>query len=630
MFCIPAALCAAWTVVAGKDLNWDLLNYHYYVPYELLGGRLDQDFFAASAQSYLNPLGYLPFYWMVSAGWHSVLVSVLLAIAHSTSIGLLYLLAMRLFVHRAPRECMVLSLLATALGAATWIFWPTVGTSFLDPLLAPLLLAGLLLLMLDSPRRAALRTAGAGLFFGAAAALKYSNALYALAALPLAVAVPAADVRARLRAGAAFIGGAALAVAALAGPWFALLMHEFGNPVFPLMNAVFRSPDAPAVNLANARFLPGGLTDAVALPFRMIALDRHLYSETFAPDARLAALVVVALALLVARLRGALPPERAFKGADWRILAFFAGAWILWSATSANARYGMVLLLAAGVVLARLGERLLPARTARVALLALLVVQGTMAIIASPTRWYIADPWSTRWLAYDVPEAAQRQPALYLSVELLPMAVIAPFLHPASSFVNFRGQHSLPSDAPRLVEQIERHRGKVRALGRRLELIDGAPSAAAVKAYDDAFRQLGYRLNPLDCFTIAWHPEYDTLSRAANRIAATSPSPEPLSVVSCGLIPAPRAPADIEAESRISRVFSRIEKQCRLFRGQTAVTETFGSGWLRHYNGLDARLEEFGGNVVLERYRSGEIIDLGRVSDWEHDGPASPSCARAA
>ncbi len=70
-FSIPALLCALWTVCAGKDVNWDLLNYHYYLPFELLAGRLGQDFFAASAQSYLNPVGYLPFYLMVASGWQS-------------------------------------------------------------------------------------------------------------------------------------------------------------------------------------------------------------------------------------------------------------------------------------------------------------------------------------------------------------------------------------------------------------------------------------------------------------------------------------------------------------------------------------------------------------------------------
>src|SRR5687768_4607906 len=92
IFGLPALLLAAWTVVAGKDLNWDLLHYHYYVAHSLLTGRFDHDYFAARTESYLNPLGYVPFYLMVQAGWHSVLVSMLLAAVHSASIGLLFLL----------------------------------------------------------------------------------------------------------------------------------------------------------------------------------------------------------------------------------------------------------------------------------------------------------------------------------------------------------------------------------------------------------------------------------------------------------------------------------------------------------------------------------------------------------
>src|ERR1700694_1917799 len=103
VFSIPAALCAGWTIFAGKDVNWDLLNYHYYAPFALLAARLEQDFFAASAQSYLNPVGYLPFYLMVSAGWHSVAVSMALAAAHSLCIGVFSLLSWKLLrTRRSP------------------------------------------------------------------------------------------------------------------------------------------------------------------------------------------------------------------------------------------------------------------------------------------------------------------------------------------------------------------------------------------------------------------------------------------------------------------------------------------------------------------------------------------------
>ena len=630
VFCLPAAVCAAWTVYAGKDVNWDLLNYHYYLPFELLAGRLGQDFFAASAQSYLNPIGYVPFYLMVSSGWHSVAVSIVLAVAHSLSIGLLYLLAWRLFARLRGRDRAILSILATALGASTAVYWETVGSSFLDPLLVPPMLAGLLLLLDESPR-AARRALAAGALFGAAAALKYSNAIYVLAALPLALAMPGLSGVARLRACLAYLAGGAAALAAMAGPWLALLMREFGNPVFPLMNGWFQSPYAPAVNMVSERFTPAEFTAVLSFPFRMIALDRGLYSENFAPDIRFAALLAAAVALPVVAARRNAPRERALRGEDWRVLAFFGASLVLWLASSANARYGLIVLLIAGVALARIAERLLPAGIARTALAVLLVVQLGTSVMASPPRWFIAEPWSLHWLPYDVPERALREPALYVTVEVLPMAVIAPFVHPASSFVNFRGQHSIPSDSPKLAALLERHRDRVRTLGRGLELVDGKPREEQLKAYDATLLRIGYRVDAEDCFTIPWRrDDADPLSRAANWLAASQLPHEPLSVVSCALRTAMRKPADDETERHVSVLFDRIEKTCpRLFRRQTAVTEPLGSGWSRHYPGLDARLEAYADRVILNRYRAAMHFDLGRLSDWEHEDAAVPAACRS-
>ena len=49
--------CLAWSWWAGRDLNWDQLNYHFYAAYHFLDGRLERDFMGASIQGYLNPAG---------------------------------------------------------------------------------------------------------------------------------------------------------------------------------------------------------------------------------------------------------------------------------------------------------------------------------------------------------------------------------------------------------------------------------------------------------------------------------------------------------------------------------------------------------------------------------------------
>lgn len=612
-FAAPAVLAAAWTVFAGKDVNWDLLNYHYYLPYELVDGRLDRDFFAASAQSYLNPLGYLPFYYMVSSGWHSVIASLALAIIHSTSVGLLFVIAWAMFGHLPGRHRVVFAVLAAALGAATWVFLPMVGSSFLDPLLAPIMLGGLALLLGGNAKHATL----AGVLFGAAAALKYSNAIFCAVAWLLAFAVPGGTPAARLRAAAAYAAGAAMALVLLAGPWFYVMAREFGNPVFPLMNAWFGSPYGPPYNIVSVRFTPEGLREAIALPFRMVVLDRTLYSENFAPDIRFAALVACALGLALVPRR-LLRPGASLQDSDWRVLAFFVLSLVLWIATSANGRYGLVVLLLAGLCLARLTERLLPLGAARVSLAVVLVLQVAMAATASPQRWFLAERWSTRWLPYKAPPRAQHEPALYLTVEPLPFAAVAPFLDRRSSFVNLRGQYTIPTDSPKLAALLDRHRGRLRVLGRTLELTAGKPDPQVVRTYDATLLRIGQRVDESDCFTIAWQPEEDSLARAANRVAGSPTAREPLSLVSCALRPAVRPLADLENEKRFSALFDHIEKSCPpLFHGQTAVTEPLGRGWSRNYTGLDARLEANGERVFLNRYGVDRFYNLGAPADWQ-------------
>jgi hypothetical protein len=627
VFAVPALLCAAWTLVAGKDVSWDLLNYHYYAPYEWLGGRLRQDYFAASGQSYLNPMGYVPFYWLVSIGWHSVVVAVLLAAAHASCISLLYLIAWRMFAHHAERERRVLAILASALGASSAIFWATVGSSFLDPLLAAPMLAGLLVLLGDSPRAPAWRALVAGLLFGSAAALKHSNALFALAAFPLALALPRVRGAARARAGLAYAAGGVLAVAVLAGPWMALMAREFGNPVFPLLNGWFQSPHAPAVNAAGGRFAIPDLWSALAFPFQLIAPDRTLYAEITAPDLRFAALVIAAAALpmkaFAERRRGG--GHSPLTGTDARVLGFFALAACLWLVSSANGRYGILVLLLAGLCLARLLERLLPLGPARIAMAALLVAQIAACSMITAPRWFIADRWSWHWLPFAVAEEGMRESALYLTVETLPMAAVAPSLHRDSSFVNLRGQYSIAPGNPRLEELLERHRGRVRIMGRFLQLgPDGRPREAVVAAYDSSLIRFGFRIDAGRCFAILWQPDdADALSRFANGMTSQPKDhAAALSMGSCALAAARRDPDHIEEERRVSVAFDRIEKLCPgLLRGHSAATEALGPEWMRNYPGLDARLETNRGRVIFDLYLKLRYYDLGPLAEWTKGEP---------
>ncbi len=629
LFGVPAILCAAWTVFAGKDLNWDLLHYHYYIAHSLLSGRFAQDYFAAGPVSYLNPIGYVPFYLMVSAGWHSVVVSVLLAALHGANLALLFVLAWSLFRHHPWRQRTALSVLAAAVGAASAVFWATVGTSFLDPLLPVPMLAGVVLLLRAQPADAIQRSAWAGVLFGAAAALKYSNTFYALAAMILCVAIPGIAWPRRLRAVAAYAGGGALAVGLLAGPWLARLAREFGNPFFPHLNALFRSPEAPPFGLLAERFTPQDLADALAFPFRLISPESMFYAEISAPDLRFAVLAFAAaalcLALLVPRFRAA-TSRASFVADDVRIFCFFLVCLVAWIATSGTGRYGMLVLLLIGPCLARVLDRLLPLRYVYLVLLLLLACQITVCALASPARWLTAERWSQNWFPFVVPERARKEPALYLTIEPQAMAAVVPFLQPDSAFVSLLGRPSPSQGSGRLERLLGRGDRPVRALGRGLRLQeDGKPRPEVIAEYDSKLIRFGFRLDTTDCFSIAWRAaDQSALSRWANMFSAQQEARDRImSLASCALARAQRDPRDLEEERRISAVFDRVERECRrLFRGQTSVTERLGPEWQRSYVELEARMETRAGRVVLAPWFKLVYYDLGALESWQRGDPA--------
>ena len=627
VFGAAAVFAALWSLHAGKDLNWDLLHYHYYAAYAFLENHLERDFFAASAQGYLNPVGFLPFYWMVSAGWHSAIVSIVLASAHAANFALLFAIARMLFAHHAPRERLIFSLLAAALGAASAVFWATVGTSFLDPLLTVPMLAAILLLMPERGQRAALRTVGAGILFGAAAALKYSNGMFALAGIVLAASQPGATTSARVRAAISYAIGTAAGVALFGGATLLHMYREYGNPVFPLFNAWFRSPDFPPITIFAERFAPKSVGDALAFPLRVVSPQSMIYAEISAPDLRFLALVVLGVAIAAAafwpRFRSS---SRSLRSLDARLLIFFVVAYAAWLGASANGRYGMLVVLLAGSLVARLADRLFPVVVARGALLILLVAQILACAFISPPRWFMIDRWSERWFPYEVAEPLRREPALYLTVETQAMSVIVPFVHPDSSFINLRGQHSVEHGARRMQALLEAHKGKVRTIGRALRLQrDGKPRPHIIELYDSTLLRYGFRLDPDNCVSVRWRPRReDSLSEAANLLVTEDAGVREsiVALASCALRPGSWSAAEIEEERRVSALFERIERTCRgIFRGQTAVTERMGPEWSRSYAGLEARVETHGVHLVLVPFFQLRHYYLGTQEEWAKGVP---------
>jgi hypothetical protein len=623
--------CIGWSWWAGRDLNWDQLNYHFYAAYLYLDDRVSQDFMGASFQGYLNALAYVPFYLMVRANWHSLVIGSTLALIHSTCLWLTYGIARVLIpAQTAHREAVIAASVVLALLAPLYLV--EIGSSFIDVTTTIPVLAGVLLVMAFHvrPARGALVFIG-GALLGAACALKLTNVIFALAAgvFVLFASVPLRRI-AYLLAGYA-IGGA-IGFLLFEGSWALRLYREFGNPFFPFFNAWFRSPEFPPFNLVHARFVAQSAGEYVLFPLRILDLYQRVYSELRAPDIRFLVVFVLltaaAIAALLRRIQRPSSSEVATSAhSEARLFgaaaAFTLASYVLLLVTSGIGRYGIPLELYLGpMIMASFVALRASPRVTGYATAAVLVVQAAFIVVALPTRWNPTE-WKSRWFDVNVPDALRDRPYLFLSLNKQTNAFLAPFMNPKSSFVNLAGQVSLALDRPggaRLRALLDRHRPNIRTLLLpAIPIRSDTPPASVIEFQNNLLKRVGLQVDPADCVRI---PMYDESAQNPGVISA-----EPLqggrragpitNYISCATVPAQDAaePRELaERRARDDRAFAILEAMCpRNFDPAGAYTDHVNAKLGRSYFNSDSSVWELAGNVEYEGWRWDAPIPLGAV-----------------
>lgn len=299
LLCLLVGACAS--VIFGQDANWDLRNYHLYNAFAALNGRTQFDLMPAGLQSNFNPLLDLPYY-MLARGPLAATPRLMAAAGLPFGLLLFATLCLARWVLQ-PRDLTghALTWIAVAIGGTAAATASEIGTTFNDIPCAALLVGALAMGGPGCPERPApWRLACAGAMVGIAVALKLTCAVTAPAVVAaLLVATPGWRTRCKvlLIVGAA----AAVAAAALAGPWAWLLMQRYGSPTFPLANALFRSPWYPPHDSYDLRFLPRDALQAWFYPFWWLRTNAGLVTELPFRDAR-AALAMLALPVLAVGL----------------------------------------------------------------------------------------------------------------------------------------------------------------------------------------------------------------------------------------------------------------------------------------------------------------------------------------
>ena len=639
--CVALALVCNY--ILGKDMAWDTLNYHLYLGFSALHDRFGQDYFAAGTLSYLNPYAYAPFYAMLRAGLPALVISSTFAAVHSIILWLSFELGVAVCPSNETRPRVLAGSCAAALAFMNPILMQQIGSCFADITTAELVVGGWLLLAraVQVPRMS--RVVCAGLILGAAIALKLSNALSAIAAFAMLAMLPL-GWRGRLRHGFYYGTSLSIGFAVVAAPWSYRLEKVFGNPMFPLFNNVFRSPEFSTESMGNTyRFIPESIGDALWRPFAMIDPVRMVHEELSAPDLRYAVLValVVLLALRWAgrRLgRSALPTNAPLSDSARVLAALGCGLalnWILWLCISGNSRYFLAMACVAAAVIVGLLFHLFESRpkVRNYILAGIFIVQAVQLWMGAEYRWN-GVPWGGQWFDLAVPDKLKTEPNLYLTLGTQSNSFLAPFLARDSGFINVAGGYTLdPQSASgtRVKALIRKFSPNLRVVYLSTRPFDAAQSPAPLPDVDNLLQLYGLRADIGDCATINVHglpPQLEI--RYQTSLPQEPQNRETTYVVTCRAVPDTTDRSALIARQRaVNLVFDRIEDACpELFQPHRLVAVHYGDRWQRVYGGTDIVAWISHGRVKFnDPIRPNGLIDVGSESDWTQ-APLRLDCGR--
>jgi hypothetical protein len=258
-----------------------------------------------------------------------------------------------------------------------------------------------------------------------------------------------------------------------------MLASRYGNPVFPLMNGIFRSAWYPPRNYTDYRFVPADTAQALLYPFRWALSNAPVVSELSLRDARFALAMLMVPLLLACLVKSRVPGKR-------RALALLVASvlgYVLWLHAIAYLRYAITLEVFASVLfcvtLYHLARLLMPQ------------VQGAASVFAAQLLmalfWHtqVVDwwrvPFGERVFAFDT--TALPSGSLVLTVGQ-PVALALPFLDAPNYRAVGITQTTLDARGYRLyreaVDTIRHHDGPIYVVTDTLDDLNMLPTEAGV------------------------------------------------------------------------------------------------------------------------------------------------------
>jgi hypothetical protein len=284
--------------------------------------------------------------------------------------------------------------------------------------------------------------AWAGVLMGFAAGLKLAYAPFGVALVAAMLVHGTARERWRRAARVAVFVG--LGWLATGGAWSAFLWVQYGDPLFPYFNSIFRSAEWLPQSYRDTRFGARSAMQWLAFPLYFSRGDFRLVSEVSFRDYRMAMLWVLGVTALLWLLLAGKRRERLPR--EWRLLAVFTVvAYVAWLVVFSYYRYALPFEVLCGLFVC--GAVLWAFRARPPLASPAMVVLGVLLVVSTHKMGWERVAFGERFFEVGVP--ATEPGALVVLSGNHPMAYTIPFYNRDARFVSMQnnlitlGQESL-------------------------------------------------------------------------------------------------------------------------------------------------------------------------------------------
>lgn len=424
----------ALAVFLGQDANWDLRNYHWYNAYAFLNDRNGRDLLPSQTPWFYNPTLDLPFY-ILATHVPAIVAGFVLGAVQGINFILLFMLAYAGLVIANPRQKVIVCAALAALGMLGGGGIAQIGTTFYDNITSlGLFLSALLTLknydrmMEDRWNKAINLTILCGLPAGMAMGLKLPCFTFCFG-LCGAILFCSGPFQRRLVMSFFFGIGILCGVAITLGDWAIYLQENFGSPLFPYFNEVFKAPLAPLSSARDLQYIPRSLHDFFLFPF-IFADSPFRTGEIPFRDWRIPILYVLLPVAAIVRLvfgrskaaHNTLAVPSVARYLLWMtVIAYFA-----WLYMFGIYRYAVPMeMLAPLLIVFSVGY--LPIKPSAKSMVAVFIL-FIIAVTIQPGNWGRRTAWLDHFVEIERPELGD------VSKTMLLMAGFEPYSHMATQF----------------------------------------------------------------------------------------------------------------------------------------------------------------------------------------------------